>query len=428
MDFYQRALKSSIHEPKIIDWSLQNGTKCVMAPMPDAPLTCLDFWCKAGSSVEEPGEEGMAHFLEHMVFKGSHSLNAGEFDKQIEELGGSSNAATGFDDVHFYVLVPPDSASEALELLLNLVLTPSLTSDAYYLEREVVLEEIAQYNDQPEEQLIQKLLETCWGEHPYGRKILGFEASLKSSEPKRMRAFHNRNYVGKNCCISIAGVIPEGIKDLLTTSKLGELTKGKLNLEKVLNGSEPKFNAVHHEIEIERLESARLLMAWPLPPAKNQKMIMGADLTTSLLSEGRRSRLVHHLREELQIVESIDMDVTVLEQGSIIMLEACCQEKNLLKVEKEVFKQLTSGLYSCPSDVEINRARQLVKSGHCFSLEASSQVAGLAGSQVLWGRSASLLEPLKHFSYWTPDQIHQEIFPLLCPKNSCTILARPKKK
>ena len=68
--------------------------------MPDAPLTCLDFWCQAGSSSEQPGEEGIAHFLEHMVFKGSHRLAAGAFDEAIEALGGSSNAATGFDDVH----------------------------------------------------------------------------------------------------------------------------------------------------------------------------------------------------------------------------------------------------------------------------------------------------------------------------------------
>ena len=89
--------------------------------MPDAPLTCLDLWCKAGSSSEQKGEEGLAHFLEHMVFKGSSQMEAGEFDRKIEALGGSSNAATGFDDVHFHVLVPPTAARAALDLLLNLV-------------------------------------------------------------------------------------------------------------------------------------------------------------------------------------------------------------------------------------------------------------------------------------------------------------------
>ena len=117
--------------------------------MPDSPLTCIDFWCQAGSSSERSGEEGIAHFLEHMVFKGSGRLAAGAFDEAIEALGGSSNAATGFDDVHFHVLIPPDRAAEALELLLELVLQPALDPQGFSTERDVVLEEIAQYATNP---------------------------------------------------------------------------------------------------------------------------------------------------------------------------------------------------------------------------------------------------------------------------------------
>ena len=84
----------------------------------------------------------MAHFLEHMVFKGSERLQPGDFDRQIEALGGSSNAATGFDDVHFHVLVPPKETAAALDLLLDLVLNPSLDQGSFTMEREVVLEEI----------------------------------------------------------------------------------------------------------------------------------------------------------------------------------------------------------------------------------------------------------------------------------------------
>ena len=99
-----------------------NGAELVSLPLADAPLVCLDFWCRAGSAWERPGESGMAHFLEHMVFKGSESLAAGEFDRRVEALGGNSNAATGFDDVHYHVLIPPAAAPEALDLLLDLVL------------------------------------------------------------------------------------------------------------------------------------------------------------------------------------------------------------------------------------------------------------------------------------------------------------------
>ena len=97
--------------PQLEHWTLPNGVRIVEAEMPDAPLTCLDLWCQAGSSSEQPRRKE-AHFLEHMVFK-SQELPAGAFDRQIEALGGSSNAATGFDDVHFHVMIPSEQAPRA---------------------------------------------------------------------------------------------------------------------------------------------------------------------------------------------------------------------------------------------------------------------------------------------------------------------------
>ena len=120
----------------------------------------------------------MAHFLEHMVFKGSERLEAGAFDLAIEALGGSSNAATGFDDVHFHVLIPPETSQQALDLLLDLVLHPALEQESFRLEREVVLEEMAQYADQPDELVLQQLLKQGCPDHPYGRPILGERSSL----------------------------------------------------------------------------------------------------------------------------------------------------------------------------------------------------------------------------------------------------------
>lgn len=99
-----RPAASPLPEPQ--RQQLSNGVPLVQLDLPDAPLVCLDLWCQAGSAGETAAESGMAHFLEHMVFKGSAQLPAGEFDRRIEALGGSSNAATGFDDVHFHVLIP----------------------------------------------------------------------------------------------------------------------------------------------------------------------------------------------------------------------------------------------------------------------------------------------------------------------------------
>ena len=393
--------------------------------MPDAPLTCLDLWFRAGSFREAPGEEGLAHFLEHMVFKGSACHEAGEFDRKIEALSGSSNAATGFDDVHFHVLVPSKVVAPALDLLLDLVLKPALLPAEYSLEREVVLEEIAQHNDQPDEKVFQKLLSTCWSNHAYGRPILGFEKSLKNSNPSTMKSFHKRLYRASNCCLSIAGVLPKGIKRLVSNSQLSDLKGGSDEVNTKEQFQKLEFYKKRVEIEVSRLESARLLMAWPIGAAQEQLMLMGADITTTLFAEGRCSRLVQRLREELQLVESIDMDVTVLERGGLILLEACCKKEVLESVEVEIHKILRESLCSVPDQLELNRACHLVKNGLCFNLEASSQVAGLAGSQALWHRQQPLLKPLENISYWTGSKLRDEIFTRLQPEMSCTLIATP---
>ena len=106
---------------KVNHWTLPNGATCVVADIEDSTLSCIDFWCKGGSLYEKKDEEGVAHFLEHMIFKGSRNLKEGEFDLKIESLGGSSNAATGLDDVHYHILVPPSNTEEALNLLLELL-------------------------------------------------------------------------------------------------------------------------------------------------------------------------------------------------------------------------------------------------------------------------------------------------------------------
>ena len=393
--------------------------------MPDSPLTCLDLWFRAGSSNEEPGEEGIAHFLEHMVFKGSTNNETGEFDRKIEALGGSSNAATGFDDVHFYVLVPPKVVGPALELLLELVLQPALLPNAFSMEREVVLEEIAQHNDQPDERVFQKLLSNCWARHSYGRPILGYEKSLKGCNPDNMRSFHKRMYTAENCCLSIAGKIPKKIEQLIENSLLSHLETTSAQVQNNSEDSTLIFNKFRKEFEVPRLESARLIMAWPVAPAGEQIAVMGADIATSILAEGRRSRLVQRLREDLQKVESIDMDVSALEKGGLILLEACCKEEDLEIVESEVHQVLKDTVITSLGEQELDRACRLVRNGFFFNLEATSQVAGLAGSQSLWHRPQPLLTPLQHLSYWSESRLKDETFMQLQPENSCTLIAKP---
>lgn len=402
--------------------TLANSIPVIRVDRPDSPLVCIDFWCRAGSATEAPEESGIAHFLEHMVFKGSSRLDPGVFDRRIEALGGSSNAATGFDDVHFHVLIPPEGAAEALELLLDLVLEPRLDAAEFQMERQVVLEELAQSEDQPEELALQHLLELACENHPYGEPILGRRQRLLDHDPARMAAFHARTYGAGGCCLVLTGALAD--HDWVTPleqSRLGRLA--------AVNPVDPPpllaLRSTQEQIRLQRLESARLLMAWQLPPASDLEAVTGADLLTTLLAEGRRSRLVSRLREELRLVESIDLDLHVLERGSLALLEAVCEPEQLPATRQAIDRVWQELMEQPPTEAEWDRARRLVGNGHRFSLEAAGSVAALVGSQALWDRPLDLQAPLTLIERWSAERLQRELLPLLAPSRCCCLEAVP---
>ena len=284
----------SLGEP--LQRRLGQGAAVVSLDLPQAPVTCVDFWCRAGSAAETPDESGLAHFLEHMVFKGSERLGAGEFDLRVEALGGSSNAATGFDDVHYHVLVPPSAAAEAIDLLLDLVLAPRLDGQDFDMERQVVLEELAQSEDQPEEVAFQQLLSRACPGHAYGQPILGRREALEGHQAEAMAAFHQRLYRADNCCLAVAGPLGDGaILEHLEHSALSRLASAD---QPRSSSTGPASSGTRSEaaplqlqpgsdtVVLPRLEAARLLMAWQVPPAGDLEVVIGCALLTTLLAEG----------------------------------------------------------------------------------------------------------------------------------------------
>ncbi len=409
---------------KVNHWKLANEATCVVAEMENSSLTCIDFWCKGGSIYELKNQEGMAHFLEHMIFKGSKDLKEGEFDLKIESLGGSSNAGTGLDDVHYHVLIPPENIEEALNLLLDLLLFPEFKQDAFEIEKQVVLEEIAQNSDQPDELVYMKLFEECYSSHRYSKPILGYKKSVKNIIPIQMKEFHEKHYIGKNCTLSIAGVLPKNIKSIINNSRLKELKK---SIDKSELKTKVIFNKGYKKEHIPRLEGARIIKAWKLPPAKEQLIILGTEIAATLFCEGRSSLMVKTLREELRIVESIEIDLQILEQGGLILLEVCCPQENIEMAEYEINKILKESIKNKVETKDINRAKNLVKNNIYFGLELSSQIASIAGNQILWGRHQPLLGSIKDISYWTSKRLKENIFPLFNPDNSFTLIAIPEE-
>ncbi len=384
-------------------------TRCVFVDNKELPLISIDIWCKAGSSFEDVDKNGTAHFLEHMIFKGSNKIMPGEFDHKIESLGGLSNASTGYDDVHYHVLVPPSNFKESLALLTNIVVAPDFNPDEFIKEKGVVIDEIKQQNDQPEERLFNYFLKRVWLSQNYANSILGTEHSIKNLEINDLVKFHSKHYTTEKICIAIAGNLSEEIYKIFEKSDLSGI-KESPNLINLKNKPALKIRNDRESVKFDNLEFSRIFMAWFIPNLNDQKNIIGLEILASILSVGRNSRLVKILKEDSNLVESVYVDVNAGELGGLFIIEASCESKDIDLVEKQINKTIDE-ISNCKVLAldEIKKAINIVKSNYIFNLETSTQLSSFFGNELLWGRKSSINNLESHLKYWNDLDNFKEI-------------------
>ena len=384
-------------------------TRCVFVDNKELPLISIDIWCKAGSSFEDVDKNGTAHFLEHMIFKGSNKIMPGEFDHKIESLGGLSNASTGYDDVHYHVLVPPRNFKESLALLTNIVVAPDFNPDEFIKEKGVVIDEIKQQNDQPEERLFNYFLKRVWLSPNYANSILGTEHSIKNLEINDLVKFHSKHYTTEKICIAIAGNLSEEIYKIFEKSDLSGI-KESPNLINLKNKPSLKIRNGRESVKFDNLEFSRIFMAWFIPNLNDQKNIIGLEILASILSVGRNSRLVKILKEDSNLVESVYVDVNAGELGGLFIMEASCESKDIDLVEKQINKTIDE-ISNCKALAldEIKKAINIVKSNYIFNLETSTQLSSFFGNELLWGRKSSINNLESHLKYWNDLDNFKEI-------------------
>ncbi|WP_288258802.1 pitrilysin family protein [uncultured Prochlorococcus sp.] len=401
-------------------------TRCVFVDNKELPLISIDIWCKAGSSFEDVDKNGTAHFLEHMIFKGSNKIMPGEFDHKIESLGGVSNASTGYDDVHYHVLVPPNNFKESLALLTNIVVAPDFNPDEFIKEKGVVIDEIKQQNDQPEERLFNYFLKRVWLSPYYANSILGTEHSIKNLEINDLVKFHSKHYTTEKICIAIAGNLSEEIYKIFEKSDLSGI-KESPNLINLKNKPSLKIRNGRESVKFDNLEFSRIFMAWFIPNLNDQKNIIGLEILASILSVGRNSRLVKILKEDSSLVESVYVDVNAGELGGLFIMEASCESKDIDLVEKQINKTIDE-ISNCKVLAldEIKKAINIVKSNYIFNLETSTQLSSFFGNELLWGRKSSINNLESHLKYWNDLDNFKEITEFI-RGDKFTLVASPGK-
>ncbi len=360
-------------------YRLNNGLTVIHQHLPATPVAVVDIWVRAGAMTEPDEWSGMAHFLEHMIFKGTERLATGVFDAAIERHGGVSNAATSHDYAHFFITTAAQYLEDTLPLLADLLLHPAIPDEEFVRERDVVLEEIRSCYDNPDWLGFQALSESVYRCHPYGRSILGTEMQLMERSPQQMRSFHSTHYQPENMTVVIVGgVDQESALNLVNQSFQNFPQPAECPL--LVAEAEPPITGVRRqELYLPRLEQARLLMAWIGPGVDRLRDAYGLDLLSVLLADGRSSRLVRELREEQQLVQHISSGFSLQRDSSLFTISAYLEPQYLEQVEELIGDRLYHLQKTPVSQTELSRCQRLLCNDYTFSTEAASQIAGLYG-------------------------------------------------
>ena len=281
---------------------LPNGLTLLLQPAQLAPIVNLQIWAQVGSADEAPGEQGLAHFHEHMLFKGTGERGVGDVAGDVEGAGGRINAYTTFDVTVYYATLPSASLDTGLEVLVDAVRNSSFDTGEIRREREVVLEEIRRAEDSPAHVLSEALFRTAYQQHPYRAPILGPPESVAAFERDQVRDFFERWYTPDNLVIAAAGDFdPKQLAEQIRASFADAPAGGAKRQRPV----EPSQTALRSAVVQRPFEGVRVDMAWRAPRFADADTPL-LDLLSFILGECESSRLVAFVKDRDQLVDRID--------------------------------------------------------------------------------------------------------------------------
>ena len=376
--------------PKYETKTLKNGLQIVVIPLENSTnVISTDIFYKVGSRNEVMGKTGIAHMLEHMNFKSTKNLDAGEFDKEVKSIGGVNNASTSFDYTHYFIKSSTDNLNKSLELYAELMQNLNLKDKEFQPERDVVAEERRwRTENSPLGYLYFAMFNNAYVYHPYHWTPIGFMNDIQTWTIKDIKDFHKTYYQPSNAILMVTGdVNPKEVfkkakkqfGDIKNTSKIPDFKF----VEPEQDG--PKRVTIKRDSEVEMLA-----ITFHIPDFKDKDQVL-LSVISEILFSGKSSRLYKELIDKKRLVNSVyAYNMENIDPGLFIFLASCNPGVKAEDVEKELIEQIELIKKEKVTKAEIDKVKINTKADFIYSLESSSSVANLFGSYLVRGD----LEPL----------------------------------
>ena len=370
---------------------LKNGIRVVAENVEYAESVSLGVWIGNGSRHETAEENGMSHFIEHMVFKGTESKSAKDIALMMDSVGGHLNAFTTRECTCFYSKTLSEHTEVAMDILSDMVFSPSLSKEDMDLEKRVVFEEIAMYEDSPEDVVYDIFSEAVWGNTPMGRILLGTPETLLAITPESMRKYMDTHYTSKSIVIAVAGKIDDGLFDGLE-KYFGDR---KLNDNEVT--FEPAIYTPKSVCKTSDFEQVQLVAGFDSIDIYDER-VYSLLVFNNVFGSGMSSRLFQNIREKHGLVYSIGAGHSAYADTGTFDILAATTPDNVEKVAELTEHEIKCIKKEPLTDEEIDRAKVQLKGNYILSGE------GISSRMQAIGRAALLNRPLR-----TRDEILEKI-------------------
>lgn len=372
--------------------TLENGLQIVAIPMNNGSnVISTDIFYKVGSGSEIMGKSGIAHMLEHLNFKSTKNLKAGEFDEIVKGLGGVNNASTGFDYTHYFIKSSSKNLSKSLELFAELMQNLTLSDEEFQPERDVVLEERRWRTDNsPIGYLYFRLFNNAFTYHPYHWTPIGFINDIKNWSIEDIKEFHANYYQPSNAIIIVAGDISSD-EVFVQSEKYFKDIKGKEVSYPSAHQVEPTQDGAKRVYIKKESEVEMVAIAYKIPNFADPDQI-ALSAISELLSSGKSSILQKRLVDDKKMVNQIyGYNMDNKDPSVFLFLAVCNPGIKAESVEKEILQIIDDVKNGNIKDSEIEKIKKSTKADFIFSLESASNLTNLFGNYLAKGDLTPLL-------------------------------------
>ena len=352
-------------------YSLDNGQTVIIKEVKTNPIVTVDTWIKTGSINETDKNNGVAHFLEHLFFKGSKNHAPGEFDKLLETKGAVTNAATSKDFTHYYITIPSKYFDEALELHADMLLNPLLPRKELEMERKVVLEEISKDENSPNSVVYDNLVSMLYLTHPYKRKVIGTKDIIGTIPRDDIMDFYNRWYYPSNMVTVIVG-------DVNTDEVLAKIkqnfNKEAVKAPKVSYTKEKPLTSQARKTAYLPAQSGYMLIGFRGVPLSD-KDSYALDVLATILGDGRSSVFYQNIKDKKQLAFSISASNAGFRDDGIFYIQASFTPEKLNKLEASIFEELENIQKNGVTAEQVQLAKNIIERDTYYQRESISNIA-----------------------------------------------------